>query len=57
MKGVAKGNADPAYRKKLIDESNHMDGSKAERVLGVTYRSKDETLGDMAKSLRARFNF
>lgn len=57
MKGVAKGNADPAYRKKLIDESNHMDGSKAEKVLGVTYRSKDETLRDMAKSLRARFNF
>ncbi|WWD19047.1 hypothetical protein CI109_103505 [Kwoniella shandongensis] len=53
---VPKGNEDPAYRKKLIDDNNHFDGSKATRVLGIKYRSQDETFADMAKSLRARFN-
>ncbi|WVQ81863.1 hypothetical protein IAT38_003990 [Cryptococcus sp. DSM 104549] len=57
LKGVPKGNDDPAYLKKLIDENNYMDGSKATKVLGISYRTIDETFGDMAKSLRERFNF
>ncbi|ODN92736.1 dihydrokaempferol 4-reductase [Cryptococcus wingfieldii CBS 7118] len=55
IKGVPKGNPDPAYRQKLRDDYSYFDGSKATKVLGIQYRPQDETFGDMAKSLRERF--
>ncbi|TYJ56113.1 hypothetical protein B9479_003223 [Cryptococcus floricola] len=56
LPNVPKGNPDPAYNQKLRDDYNFFDGSKATRVLGLQYRSRDETLGGMARSLRERFD-
>ncbi|WVQ74856.1 hypothetical protein IAR50_004463 [Cryptococcus sp. DSM 104548] len=56
LPNVPKANEDPAYGQKLRDDYNFFDGSKATRVLGLQYRSRDETLEDMAKSLRERFH-
>lgn len=44
MPGLTRGNPDPAFRESLLPLIHRFDGSKAERVLGFTYRAKDETL-------------
>lgn len=53
---VPKGDTTPGYRESLVATSNFVDGSKAVRVLGITYRSLEETFRDTAKSLITRFN-
>ncbi|WRT68379.1 uncharacterized protein IL334_005355 [Kwoniella shivajii] len=54
---IPKGNDDSEFKKKLTAEAIIHDGSKATKVLGLKYRSMDETLKDMGTSLRERFNF
>ncbi|GFZ45475.1 hypothetical protein JCM24511_03201 [Saitozyma sp. JCM 24511] len=53
---VPKGDTTPGYRESLVATSNFVDGSKAVQVLGITYRSLEETFRDTAKSLITRFN-
>ena len=57
LPNVPKGDPCPEYRKKLVASSNFVDGTKAAKMLGIKYRSLDETMRDTALSLRARFNF
>ncbi|WVR07580.1 hypothetical protein IAU60_004622 [Kwoniella sp. DSM 27419] len=57
LQNVPKGNDDPSYKDKLNADGILHDGSKATRVLGIKYRPVEETLRDMGKSLRERFNF
>ncbi|OCF42692.1 dihydrokaempferol 4-reductase [Kwoniella heveanensis CBS 569] len=57
LKNVPKGNSDPEFKKKLTAESIVHDGSKATKVLGLKYRSVDDTLRETGQSLRERFNF
>ncbi|WOO84405.1 Putative uncharacterized oxidoreductase [Vanrija pseudolonga] len=52
--GINKGNADPAYRASLAASSVVYDGHKAERVLGITYRKRDESIKDTFKAIRAK---
>lgn len=49
LKNVPKGT--PGIKEKLSKEVNVADGAKATRVLGIHYRSLDETLKGMAKDL------
>lgn len=42
--GINTGNADPAFRAALEVKSPVYDGSKLARVLGITYRRKEDTL-------------
>lgn len=57
LPNIPKGDPCPEYRKKLVASSNFLDGAKAARVLGIQYRSLDDTMRDTALSLRTRFNF
>jgi hypothetical protein len=56
LSDVPTGDATPGYRESLVATSNFVDGSKAVRVLGITYRSLEDTFRDTAKSLITRFN-
>ena len=56
LPNVPVGVTTPGYRDTLVAKSNVVDGSKAERVLGVTYRPFEDTIIDTALSLNERFN-
>ncbi|WVQ82102.1 hypothetical protein IAT38_004230 [Cryptococcus sp. DSM 104549] len=57
LKNVPIGDVTPGFRETLNATSNFVDGSKASKVLGINYRTLDETMRDTAASLRDRFNF
>jgi nucleoside-diphosphate-sugar epimerase len=52
--GVTRGNPDPAFREALLPRMHRYDGSRAERVLGFSYRSKDETLRDTVAAVAGK---
>lgn len=54
LEGINKGNSDPAYRASLAASSVVYDGHKAERVLGITYRKRDESIKDTFEAIRAK---
>ncbi|WVW79105.1 hypothetical protein I302_101070 [Kwoniella bestiolae CBS 10118] len=56
LKDVPKGDTTPGYRDTLVAKSNVVDGSKATKILGIKYRTLDETMRDTATSLIQRFN-
>ncbi|WWC90733.1 uncharacterized protein L201_005670 [Kwoniella dendrophila CBS 6074] len=54
---VPRGNNDKDYKSNLINQAIKFDGSNSIRELGLQYRPIEETLNEMGKSLRERFNF
>jgi hypothetical protein len=50
---VGKTNAHDEYTKDM----DFVDGSKAEKVLGIKYKSFEQTVVEMCKSVRERFGF
>nr|XP_018260628.1 uncharacterized protein I303_07554 [Kwoniella dejecticola CBS 10117]OBR82786.1 hypothetical protein I303_07554 [Kwoniella dejecticola CBS 10117] len=56
LENVPKANTAPGYREELAKTSNVVDGSKATKILGIKYRTIEETVSDTASSLIKRFN-
>ena len=55
LKGVPKGHTEAGYRKAVTDKMFVLDGGKATRELGIKYITMEDTLKDMAQSLKERF--
>ncbi|WWC94420.1 hypothetical protein V866_001262 [Kwoniella sp. B9012] len=55
IKGVPRANPNPEYCEEVHASTNMLDGSKAQRVLGMKYRTFQECAKDTIISLRQRF--
>ncbi|WRT70961.1 uncharacterized protein IL334_007960 [Kwoniella shivajii] len=56
LRNIPTANTTPGYREELAKTSNVVDGSKAARILGIEYRTIEDTVRDTVNSLVQRFD-